>query len=534
MSRDQSSKGPAVENGELLYTSPSAMQKADVCLRFWRYRYVERLPDKPPGKGAIRGTEGHERIEKYLKTGVLILDPLELKGLPFMPPPSAGYPVLVEQPIEGVVTADGVKMIGFIDLAEIRKPGDVVLTDWKFKSDPKKWGAKAEDLVNPNHEAAIQMLPYAVWAANQAERFGLDDSKTITLRHVIFQTKGAARATEVVAGLTLTRAKQLWETVSRRIVPKMRQAAKAAKASDVPYDTTERACEKYGGCAYKDVCPRVRGRSVINFNKGAPMPFLSGVLNNTMIPKESPFQPPPPAQPPPAKKFEVKDVIQAKDANVGSEYMVETPMGGAAPCTFVGTNDLAGETYAYFRQTGKPPFMVALDKEITVVAPPPPKAPEPAPAPPPPAPAAEAAAPAPEKPKRGRPRKDATPPPAPAAEPDQSEGVPSYEGIYLYFGCSPLGVQLQSLNGFAELVEKATLDAREYSQLEDRPIDIRASQDSVFGFGKWKGYLAAMARETILAPGHYLVTQGDERVEVAAQALIAKLPPGHVFIGGGR
>ena len=60
------SRGPAVEGGKLLYTSPSAIQTADACAEKWRLKYVERLKDDGPSGAQLIGTQIDEQINNLL------------------------------------------------------------------------------------------------------------------------------------------------------------------------------------------------------------------------------------------------------------------------------------------------------------------------------------------------------------------------------------------------------------------------------------------------------------------------------------
>lgn len=102
---------------------------------------------------------------------------------------------------------------------------------------------------------------------------------------------------------------------------------------------------------------------------------------------------------------------------------------------------------------------------------------------------------------------------------------------HLYFGGAyPVGVPTKTLHEYVERLNTAVLTAR-YSAAE---LDVRLSQNPELKFGQWKAVLAGFAKETPLEPGHYLVTGGDERVEVVAEALAGALPAGAVVRGGGR
>lgn len=91
------------------------------------------------------------------------------------------------------------------------------------------------------------------------------------------------------------------------------------------------------------------------------------------------------------------------------------------------------------------------------------------------------------------------------------------KGFSLYFGCTPVGVQTQTLTAYVDNLDKMLCEAAQLNC-----ADIRTTMSQDFSFGKWRGYLSKLALEELPAPGHYVVLPGDERVEVVANALIAK------------
>jgi hypothetical protein len=578
LSDDEKPRAPVVINGVVQYTSVSAMQKADSCLMSWRLKYVERLPDKPPSRGQKRGTEGHKRIETYLKTGVNVLDPLELKGLPYMPEPNVRpdgtphpLPVLVEehfgQPTP--LLTEGVPMVGYMDLVNPRvllaEPGVLEITDWKFKGKRsiQEFGVSAEDLIDPEREAGIQMLGYSGGWVNAAKaRF--PGVERVRLRHVTFQTEGVQRAIPTVIERPLTELTQRWETVSRRITPRIKQAASAATPNDVEKNFS--ACEKYGGCPYKSTCLSPMARIASNLkqlHQGEKQMGMLGMLNGktpaastAIINQSPPAAPAAPAAAAPPKividepgKF---NPLQAKDAVAGQQYRLGAvlvmclqpgeqstflPVTGGAPLVIPGTTPILPPMQPPAATAAPTPAAQAVPQVL------PPDAPAsnpalaakvdaPVAAPTPAAQAVPQAATAPaEAPKRrGRKPKEAA---APAAITNGSQTTTEEEsdldGVYLYFGCAPIGVATKTLTTFTEEVERQLKAAAQITV-----DDIRIASDQAFGFGKWKGYMAKAALEVAIDPGHYIVTSGDERVVTVAEALLPLLPPGHAVLGGSR
>ena len=251
-------------------------------------------------------------------------------------------------------------------------------------------------------------------------------------------------------------------------------------------------------------------------------------------------------------------------ATPGAAYKLPSGKVG----TFICAVAVGGETkYAFAVPDGKPEHLQGTDAIEASSAPPPPAIlPPDAPvsAPPPakrqlliedvpeaaevtdagvPAHVVEAPvveAPVVEAPKRGRPvgAKNKPRDPSPEApvvveSPPPIAAAPA--GVHLYFGCSPVGVVTQTLHAYVDDLELEIIKVA--NQHGASPLkagdDLRTAEDKVFGFGKWKAYIKAAAKERTPSAGHYVVAQGaDERVDCAADALAAVLPPGSVVRGG--
>lgn len=239
-----------VVDGLIQYTSVSALQLAKRCPRAWYWKYKVGLKDDKESKGLTRGTEGHARLATFLTTGLDILDPLERLGV------TRGYVpeflplgARVEHSIEGVAKAREIPMKGSIDLyvpatgagGELR----AMVRDWKFKKDIGRWGCSADDLIDPDHEAGIQMIGYAAYAVQQG-------AEVVDVSHVSFQTTGRPDVSLVSAEMDQETVARKWASAIENIVPEIIEAAKAASPSDVRADYN--ACGNYGGCPFKATC----------------------------------------------------------------------------------------------------------------------------------------------------------------------------------------------------------------------------------------------------------------------------------------
>lgn len=544
MSEERQRDPPAVVDGKLLRLSVSQMQKADAesggCLRAWRLSKVEKPFPEPEGAGQRKGKAGHRRLERYLRgepNAAAELEHLELVGVHRGLVPAPGPGLLVEHAIwpdggKPLLHALGVPLAGYVDLIDLRGlvGGLLRVVDWKYK---KPWNGKtgdaAADLVNPRHGAGIQMLGYAEALRNSGYAYS-----EIELSHVTFRTAGVPDVFPAVARMQREESAPLWEGISARIVPKMHAAAAAAHALDV--EPNLKRCDLYRGCPYKPFCFDPKARIAAGFRKLALKEGSMGLASSLGI-ASTPASPPaaPPSVPTPAAPT-------AGTAKPGTLYIVR-----AQKARYLCNTSFGAEIYASFAPAaGGPPLLVPTTEPVTELPPDgpplvlPPDAPasdpalaaRPAPGTMPPAapttpapqPAApQAAVPAPEaaapKP-RGRPRKlqvqpdGSVPPPAAAGAP---EAVPEGDSG-LYLNCSPMGVATQSLHAY---VEGLQTELYRQAQLPDA-FDLRAARDEVFGFGRWKGFLATAVREMPPKPGHYVVaTGGDERVDCVAQALIA-------------
>lgn len=432
---------PSVVNGELLRTSVSQVTTFDLCPRKWWYDKVAKLPRKT-GAAQNLGTEIHAQIEHYLTTGEDVLGTIAASGKEFLPAPSPD--LLIEAPLANPeMMSHGVLWRGFVDCVV---PGAVPeVIDWKTSSSIERY-AKIEDQLRSD----VQTTTYAEWITR---KFPKVDQVRVSL--VYFQTKGARRSEKVSTTLDLTVIREVWQKTEQKIAAK-KLVARESDPNDVEGNTE--ACTAYGGCDFAAVCPLSPSRR-----------FSMSLIDRLSGNKEAA----------PVTEF------LAGAAVADETYEVE---GKKVKC--VGA---AGKWILFMREDGT---LWKLTKDVVLgsgssavqEAPPPvvstttaPKPPVEDPSvlppdaspslPPPPASIAE------DKPKRSRPAKKDT---TPAASP--------MENLVLYVNCTPRSA-VQDLSIYvAELAGKLALVAG--------CSDVRmADGQSPLGFGKWKGALAAAARE---------------------------------------
>lgn len=499
---------PTVVDGKVMRTSVSALQKAHRCPRAYHYRYVQKLPEKE-SQGLITGTQAHARMAHFLLTGEDVLSPMERVGLARGLIPSKEELVAVNYPLSSTAQAEGIPLVGEIDALACLKetPNLLTVIDWKFKKDIEKWGVTEEELASPDASDGIQMLGYAATLAEDEWRL----ESAFELRHVTFATRGAPDAKPTSAVVTRDDVLTKWGAITSKLVPVMRQAAAASDARDVPQNLD--ACESFGGCPYKIPCLD-RGQGIKNLFadirstlKGSTK--MAGIFDglddipSTPAPQAAPSKPYEGVLPPDAPVSNPALAAKLDDAPKPVEPSVPQTESQMVEALEASINQLPK------RGRGRPK-KEALPEPVKVQLPPPAENP--------------------------RQHPQVTPEPQGVArsayEVPPSEPLPAAPSakpgaFTLYFGCSPIRIPTQTLGAYVEALDEAL---RKAGQLNCPDIRTTTAQD--FSFGKWRGYLAKLALETPPAPGHYVVTRGDERVEVVAEALmeIAEL----VVIGGGR
>lgn len=524
------SLGLAVKDGILQYTSPSAIQRADHatdggCMRKWWFRYVARIPE-PQSKGAMVGQEMHSRLEHRLKTGENVLTDLERAGERFLP--TWKVPLQnIERPMHEVgarLTCAGILTVGMIDWWNdsgiwITSTGQqtmmqgVELADWKSTSN-FKYAKSATELLE-----AIQMIAYGRYAVLNGYH-----NAPIRLSHVYFLTRGRPEARKVTVAEKPDFFRAAWEDRVTPVVQSMKETARCDKPDQVPYNSE--SCGAFGGCAYRDQCPRSSDEILQQVFGSAKATQLKkkGEENMSllgMLPKKAN------GQSATVNRYsqalnEIKRAgrgapgLTGKAAAVIAEATkVDVPAGGG----FAGSGDLAELTLQdpeqIFELLRELQALPAEDPGITPPdMPPPDKTHEPIPETAPQE-VQEAAAPVEEKRRRGRPKKAKEDNPGTATADHhlvvQGTFVPAQEVIVAINAIPSKGAQDLAPLVYAQakaLAEKASV------------VDIRcAPDDSPLAFGKWKGVLLAQLAQTRPQAGnYYLLTGGDELLIVAAGA----------------
>lgn len=258
----------AVESGVIRFLSVSAITKFDPaqdgCNRAWYWRYVAGIKS-PDTASTLLGKKLHAEIKHYLETGEDVLSPMVRVGKHFIP--ERGEDLIVEQPfdeVSRVLVADGVPLRGAMDLAHKRgvyldttgelrddhpRTGEVI--DWKSSTNVSAYAKRGDQLIE-----TTQMAGYGVIMADSDPT--LD---RVRMSHVYFQTRGRKHSEKRTALFDVVTVKRKWES-TENTVRTMKQVARETDGLKV--DPNWDACSAFGGCFYRDRCPRTSRQAIID------------------------------------------------------------------------------------------------------------------------------------------------------------------------------------------------------------------------------------------------------------------------------
>lgn len=245
----------SVINGQIQHLSVSAIQAFNPkdfggCNRRWWLKYVAGLPEEAQ-LSQIVGTKIHKDIETHLLKGTPVTNEVVKAGLHFLPTPGT---VEVEKPFNGILTAAGIPMKGFLDVynkgpiyidslghVQLMGSGELEVLDWKSTSDLKY--AKAG-----NELKTTQMVGYAKFASllePQLER--------VRLSHVYFKTKGRPEAVKNSVIISLDEIQNRYQSVED-VAQQIKQVALLERVEDVAPNRA--ACTAFRGCPFINSCPQ--------------------------------------------------------------------------------------------------------------------------------------------------------------------------------------------------------------------------------------------------------------------------------------
>jgi hypothetical protein len=472
----------AVIEGVLNRVSASQIMTFEDCWRKWYQEKVEHLPGKEFDAATDLGSKVHKEIETTIKGGTNVLGKIAISAFDHIP--QARGDLLIEHPIS---LDAGVPLAGFIDLVDPLIPRVV---DWKTTSSIARY-AKTQAELRRNTQQRV----YTRWASQTYPW-----ATSVQFDHVYIQTKGARASHVVSVTLSLDEIESGWLTV-KRTVAEMVAVAKISKAEDVR--PSWGACDKYGGCPYRMRCINLeRGKNVGLLDSlmspsapAAPAAVVSAAVSSPLAQRILAVA---------ASKQLIKDESTVPDAVLKATGLPD-PVAQARALLAKAEADAATAAQKAAedqsaRNKAEADAMIA--KAQAAVRPPD-------------APPSNPLAVAP--PKRGRPPKVA---PSPmigdvpkevlvaavqrqidrgqavedaASAQEVPEGVP----FALYVNCVP-STPHKNLDGYVSTLARLLqerLSAESQKAGLPQVFDIRVADGTSAAFGKWKGMLAALARE---------------------------------------
>lgn len=234
--------------------SASQIETFRLCQRKWAYAKIDRVPAQQNASAAL-GEEAHKHRENWLLHGTpppsdTKAGKLALVGLEHLPPPGIA---LVEQPLDFRYPLDDktIRVTGRIDFLVPNQdptrlwgePGVPVVGDHKTTAG-EIWAKTAENLLGGDAQAAI----YGAFAMATFNAPAVD-------LHWSYMIKGSSpKEKQVRARMTRTQTEEQFGKVLDDARSMLRIVGQdGITASQV--EPNAQACEAFGGCAYREICP---------------------------------------------------------------------------------------------------------------------------------------------------------------------------------------------------------------------------------------------------------------------------------------
>lgn len=234
--------------------SPSQISRYEDCARKWGYTYIEGIRE-PSSKAQVEGKRLHGKAEALLRDGVHPGTDSDGKLIAaamrpgYLPIPRPG--LLVEYEFELPVAREEFSFYGFIDcLVPPDESGVAVVVDHKFVKD-LKW-AKSDTQLRDDVQSTIYQ-----WAAIHS----FDVIHGAESRWIYYQ-KGSTKIQKAACHRTrgeIGRALLPIIDTARELVQLRRKGDMASLPGNPD------ACEAYGGCHYRNICPAYGGRKMFTF-----------------------------------------------------------------------------------------------------------------------------------------------------------------------------------------------------------------------------------------------------------------------------
>lgn len=240
-----------VQAGQLKSVSASQINTYWDCKRKWYFDKVMGMP-QPETEALGRGTRIHEQMEKWYELGQMPTYPSAIAALELPEVPPRSDSLVIEEPRNyglGLMAA-GVPVRGRIDMRIPPKDGVFRILDWKSTSNPKY--AKTPEELSRNPQGIIYLkYGFNVYPEAHAGIF----------QHVYLRTaKGFGAISVETDELDREHVDRVYAHIES-VVADMKATAALPSVADVEPNLA--SCDKYGGCPYRDTCPRV-ARSIFD------------------------------------------------------------------------------------------------------------------------------------------------------------------------------------------------------------------------------------------------------------------------------
>lgn len=265
------------------YVSASQIITFKRCQRKWYLDKIAKIPVVRGGAGAALGTKHHGEIEKYLLTGVDVRTGAALAGREVLDSYREWFPgetdaMEIELALENpdLRTQNGILFNGRIDvlIRGTHRGGVPLIIDHKFKANLALYGSTETALKDD-----VQAIVYSRWALEREP-----DSKCVDFAHHQYQTKKEKIAEEVKVRLTRDDILRSFGTIERLVDVDMLTCSHIESASETHYNLD--ACNDYGGCEFKKVCPTWKKESKMSL-----LEELANVKAQSVLPPETPKAP---------------------------------------------------------------------------------------------------------------------------------------------------------------------------------------------------------------------------------------------------
>ena len=220
--------------------SPSQAKTADLCIRLWGFRYLDKIRSAPT-PGQATGTKLHTVGEDWLSEGTIPpandIGKMFLAGIQHLPEPSKD--LLVEH---SFLFEDGdVHWRGFIDCVD--PTGDVIVVLDHKSTKSLYWAMKPENL--------LKDFQGIVYAKAIMDEFNVDK---VEARWVYYVTQGKPESRKVSVILNREHVEKEYQGL-KLLGDKLLGIKKTTTTGlNIPVQYPNPGCRAFGGCDFGDIC----------------------------------------------------------------------------------------------------------------------------------------------------------------------------------------------------------------------------------------------------------------------------------------